>query len=319
MTDTTSLLPPTFIERLNQLCPEDLYSAVLESFSRQRPTTLRVNTIKNSEAEFVKEATDAGVVIQKVPAIPYAFILISPRLRDFSELPLYIEGRCYVQSLSSMIPPLVLEPQENEKILDIAAAPGSKTSQIAAIMNNTGTILANDSSHIRLYKFKANMERLNVTNVQTKTGVGQTLWQEYPNYFDRSLVDVPCSMEGRFNTADPKTFDAWSTKKVKDLSHLQRFLLRSAFGCTKPGGTIVYSTCTLSPEENEGVVDWLLEKEEGKVSVESITLPDVPSQPGITNWSGKQFHESLKQTMRIYPSELYEGFYVAKMTKLSSP
>lgn len=308
-------LPEPFINRLRLCCSLESYNAVLKSFSIPKPTTLRINTLKISQTQFLLEIQKAAVELESVESIPGAFILKNPSLRQFSELAVYKNGWCYVQSLSSMLPPLVLAPQHNEKILDIAAAPGSKTSQIAALMENSGSILANDSSHIRIYKLKANLERLGVTNTQIRHGVGQTLWQDYPDYFDKALVDVPCSMEGRFDTTDPKSFTFWSLNKVRELSHLQRFLIRSAFGALKPNGILVYSTCTLSPEENEDVINWLLKKEQGKVSVEAIDLPGIPTVPGMQKWKATSYDESLTNTIRIYPTELYEGFFVAKLRK----
>ncbi|MEK7092222.1 MAG: RsmB/NOP family class I SAM-dependent RNA methyltransferase, partial [Patescibacteria group bacterium] len=133
--------------------------------------------------------------------------------------------------------------------------------------------------------------------------------------FDKTLVDVPCSMEGRFCTLDEKSYSDWSLKKVKELVSMQRFLLRAGVSATKVGGLIVYSTCTLAPEENEGVVNWILEKEKGAVRVEetNVGLPSV--QSGITGWNGKSFDPSLKYALRVLPSVTMEGFFVALLRK----
>jgi len=264
-------------------------NAIFEGFSKKRYTTLRVNTIKTTRVEFEKRAAQLNVILKPVSWYADAYVLVSPSLRIFSETPLYTQGLCYVQSLSSMLPAIILNPQKGETVLDLCAAPGSKTSQMAAMMENSGEIVANDASHTRLYRLKANLERLGVSNTNIIHSVGQGLWQKYPNYFDKALVDVPCSMIGRISLDDPKTYEHWSKKKVNALYEQQKYLLRSAVSATKPGGSIVYSTCTLSKKENEDVVDWIIKKENGVVI--------------------------LEETKKIFPSELFEGFYIAKLKK----
>ncbi len=270
------MLPDKFLQSLSN----DINPLV---FDRILPTTFRVNTLK-SDFETIKSKINFEYTLHG-----QAFVTNDP-LRAIQELDIYKNGEIYVQSLSSMIPATILDPKPNEIILDLCSAPGSKTSQIAAFMQNTGQIIANDNSRIRIYKLEANLKNLGVTNTTIINTSGQSLWQKYPDYFNKSLVDVPCSMEGRFSTLNPKSYKDWSPKKVKILSKLQRFLLRSAFGCTKPGGSIVYSTCTLNTIENEQVIEWLLKKEAGKVE--------------------------LISTQRINPSEIMEGFFVAKLHKL---
>ena len=214
-----------------------------------------------------------------------------------------------------MLPPLILDPQPGDKVCDLAAAPGSKTTQIAALMNNTGEIIANDRSKIRLGKLVANLKLQGVTNVRTRLSAGEDLWKRFPEYFDKVLVDAPCSLEGRFEAGNEKSFGDWSLRKVKFLGAIQCYLLRSAVTMTKPGGVIVYSTCTLSPEENEQVIDWILNKEPDVVEVEPIHLAIENLQPGITRWERKEFSPQVRATIRILPSRLLEGFYLAKLRK----
>ena len=239
-------------------------------------------------------------------------------LRALSETPQYRNGELYVQSLSSMLPPLILNLQPGERVLDIAAAPGSKTTQMASLMDNHGEIIANDTSRTRIYRLKANMALQGASIAHVSRDDGRAIWKRYPEYFDKALVDVPCSMEGRFNTQDPKTYQDWSLKKVKDLSHLQRWLLRSAISATRPGGIIVYSTCTMSPEENEEVIDWVLAKERGNVIVEDVRLSGAVFDPAILVWNAKKFDTSIGKSARIYPTNLMEGFYIAKLKKIRS-
>ena len=231
---------------------------------------------------------------------------------------LYKEGKIYIQNAASMIPTLALQPQPEEIILDMAASPGSKTTQIAMHMQNQGIIIANDKSPKRLFKLIDNLKRQHVTNVKTSAMPGEFLWKRYPEYFDKVLIDAPCTMEGRFTTQDPDSYKDWSPRKIKELSNLQKWMLRSAISCTKVGGTIVYSTCALSPEENEEVINWMLKKIGDAIQIEHIEIPRLQGSRGLTQWKTKAYSPELAKTLRIYPSALMEGFFVAKIVKQAS-
>lgn len=310
--------PQEFIARLQSFVPNDVSERIMVALSSQRPTTFRANRIK-SDPDTVRQSLERqGYILDSVPWYPDAFVLQNKSLRELTETAEYTKGALYVQSLSSMIPPLVLDPQPGEKVLDIAAAPGSKTTQIAAIMQNQGELVANDSSRVRGYRLAANITMQGATMARVTQYDARSVWQHAPEYYDRTLVDVPCSMEGRFNTNDPRTFKDWSLKKVKELSRLQRWILRSAISATKPGGTIVYSTCTLSPEENEEVIDWVLHKEAGKVMLEDVRIEGLSTDPSLHSDGGKTYDDSIGSSARIYPSSHMEGFYIAKLKKVKS-
>src|SRR3989344_1062695 len=311
-------LPEKFMKRIKEIAPYDSLENVLNSYCVKKPTTLRANTLKISSDKLESKLNDFDLRTKRAEWYKDAFILEGDANASLGKLmgtDLYREGYLYVQGLSSMIPPLVLDPQPNETILDIAAAPGSKTTQVASIMKNTGEIIANDLSRVRLFKLDANLKLQGITNTKLTRMPGQILWKKYPQYFDRSLADVPCSLEGKFNCNQPKTFNNWSTKKIEELSQRQKFLLRSAISATKPGGIIVYSTCTLAPEENEAVIDWILKKEEG-VEIEPINIPDLEILNPIMEWGGKKFDQRIKNTARILPTDLMEAFYIAKLKKV---
>lgn len=311
-------LPQEFLLRLKDLLAPQYHSQVLNSFAIRKPTTFRVNTLKITAARLRKELADEGIKADTIHWYKDAFTLKNIKLRELQETKLYKEGYLYVQSFSSMIPALVLAPQPKDMVLDITAAPGSKTTQTAMLMGNSGEIVANDISRVRLFKLEANLKTQGVSNVRVINAPAQKIWQMYPEYFDKTLVDVPCSMEGRFETHEPKTYAGWSVKKVKDLTKEQQWILRSAVSATKPGGTIVYSTCTLSPEENEGVIDWILKKEAGSLRVEPTALPGIQSMQGIEKWGEKVYSPEVKKTVRILPSSTMEGFFVAKLKKTKS-
>jgi NOL1/NOP2/sun family putative RNA methylase len=266
----------------------------------------------------ISKLNNTDFMLQEIPWYEDAFVVTNRSKTDLLQTTAVSDGHIYLQGLSSMIPVIVLDPKPGEIILDMAAAPGSKTTQIAAFMENTGELSANDKSRERLYKLKPLLENQGVTNTKVINVSGEYLWKKLPEYFDRVLLDAPCSMEGRFLATEPKSYEDWSPKKVKLLSTIQKYLLRSAISCTKVGGTIVYSTCTLSPEENEEVIDWILEKEKGNIEVELIRIAGLNTMPGLTSWKNKVFDKELEKTVRILPSERMEGFYVAKFKKLQS-
>lgn len=312
------VLPEKFLTTIKQTIPEEKLVSSLESFCAPKPTTFRTNTLKITTEKLKIELQKRNIPYKETGWYSDGFVLDGVPQKVLSESDLYSQGLVYIQSLSSMIPPLVLKPLENEIICDLTAAPGSKTTQMAMLMKNSGTIVANDMSRVRLYKLEANLKTLGVTNTIVSHLKGQTLWQKYPEYFDKTLVDVPCSLEGRFYTGYPKSYASWSPKKVQILSQYQKILLRSGISCTNVGGVIIYSTCTLEPEENEEVIDWVLKREKGSVIVESIHLPLEETMPGITQWKQKVYDDSIKNTIRILPSKQMEGFYIAKLRKIKS-
>ncbi len=318
MTESCDQLPAAFLERLQKQVEPDEYQNLLTFFGMKRPTTLRANTLKITPQDLRLQLAAVGVELLPVAWSPIAFIVKNTPLKELTELPLYLNGSFYVQSLSSMLPPLVLDPQPGERVLDLTAAPGSKTTQMAAMMQNTGEIIANDVSPIRLFKLTANLRMQGVSNTFTRRGPGEYFWKKNPEYYDKVLVDVPCTMEGRIFCSDPKTYQDWSEQKIRDLSVRQQHLLRSAITCCKVGGTIVYSTCTLAPEENEGVIDWLIQRERETVEIETISIPGIQGRPGMTSWLDQTYDPEVKNSLRILPSSSMEGFFVAKLRKIGS-
>ncbi len=305
-------LPSEFELRVQTLYP-DSFQEILSTFEVRKPSTFRTNIIKTSSEILLGQLQKQGFEVETTQ-LKNAFVLKNRSQRELTETEEYKQGHMYIQGLSSMIPPIVLSPIENSVVLDACAAPGSKTTQLAAFMQNTGQIIANDMSKVRLYKLAANLKTLGVTNTTTTHFRAQELWQKFPNTFDFVLVDVPCSLEGRFLTTNPKSFAQWSEKKIKVLAEHQKHILRSAISATKPGGTIVYSTCTISPEENEGVIDWILSKD-STVSLEMVQLSGVPSSNGIVEWRGKKYNSEVSKCIRIIPTDMFEGFFLAKFKK----
>jgi len=302
-------LPALFLERLRKMIPPQKWDETANTFREPKPTTFRVNTLKiepQSIPSLQEKLEHRRFRLEKVHWYPEAFILREGRLRDLQETEVYKRGEIYVQSLSSMIPPLVLDPKPGERILDLTAAPGSKTTQMACLMKGEGTIVANDNNRIRFFKLKANIEMQGAKNVELSLRHGELFGRDFPESFDRVLLDAPCSAEGRFNVNEPASYRYWKLAKIKEMARKQKNLLLSALRSLKPGGTLVYSTCTFAPEENEEVLDWAKGKLGNAIQMIGITdelpLRNIPNRmPG--------------PAVRILPTPLMEAFYIAKIRK----
>jgi 16S rRNA (cytosine1407-C5)-methyltransferase len=210
-----------------------------------------------------------------------------------------------------MIPALVLGPRPDERILDIAAAPGSKTTQIAALMENRGAVLANDVDPIRAQRLAYNVRLQGCAIVEVRVGRGEKLGEELPESFDRVLVDAPCSGEGRFVVFEPGTSRSWSTKTIAESVRVQRRLLASGTRALKPGGVLVYSTCTLNLDENERIVQWALDSL--PLEVEKLPL----AVPGTYAGMARGLDPRVSKALRIFPDAQKEGFFVCRMRKTS--
>lgn len=220
-------------------------------------------------------------------------------------------GYIHIQEEVSMVPPLVLDPRPGETVLDLCASPGSKTTQISQMMENRGLVIANEPSLNRLAPLRSNCERLGCLNVAITRYDGRN----FPRIpFDRVLVDAPCSSEGR-ERRGPGVLARSSCKRSMDLQVLQIGLLKNALRLTKPGGAVVYSTCTYAPEENELVVQAVLE-ETDEARLERISIPGLKECPGITEWNGRELKSELQSAARYYPHiNDTGGFFVAKIIK----
>jgi NOL1/NOP2/sun family putative RNA methylase len=216
-----------------------------------------------------------------------------------------------VQDAASMIPPVVLNPKKGDIVLDICAAPGSKTTQLAQYMENTSILLANDAQGKRLSALGINLQRCGVTNTIITKMDGERIRGE--EIFDKILIDAPCSGTGTIRRSY-KIAEMWSPGLVDRMSKIQYKLLKNAFRLLKKGGTLVYSTCTLEPQENEGTVNKLLQ-ENKNAQIQEIKLNIKRSTP-ITSFNGEEYSNEVKKCLRIYPQDNdTEGFFVAKIKK----
>lgn len=315
-------LPKEFVEKLYENYTPLTVDKILSGMSGERNTTLRVNTLKNNVQEVMNDLKENNIKFDRVQWYGNALILKNASEKQVQKLELYESGSIYLQSLSSMVPPLVLGPKANEKILDLTAAPGSKTTQMAAMMKNNGYILANELDVLRCERLKYNVEKQEATIVEVNNGRGETIGKQYEGYFDKVLLDAPCSGEGRFLANDAKTYKSWSEKTVRELAKLQKKLFKSAYQALKPDGEMVYSTCTLNKEENEDILLWAIQELGIKLLPIKINIKnaetgnlqhlDMDSSEKI---GATSVVEEVKKAIRILPSKETEGFFVARIKK----
>lgn len=312
-----SVLPPDFLARFQQICPPALLDTALASFDQPKAVHFRVNLLKAQSAVVLAQLSRSGLNCRPVDwlqdcGIP-AFSCEAAQRELLTRHPLAETGEIYIQGLSSMLAPLLLQPAHSDWILDLAAAPGGKTILLADMMQNQGEISAVEPVTSRFHRLRANLQRCGVTNTRTYLKDGRAVGSLKPAAFDRVLLDAPCSSESRFRSAEPDSMAHWSLRKVAETAHKQKRLLLSAFDALKPGGMLIYCTCAYSPEENELVVAHLLHKR--PAALLPISLPLANQSAGITGWQGKTLPESLQLTCRIWPDQDYDGFYLARLSK----
>ena len=276
------------------------------------PPGIRLNPLKRDPELFRARLREWQIDARPHPVNPDGLIL------EQDELPLshtlhYFTGDFIYQGLSSQLPALALDPQPGESVLDLCAAPGSKSTQIAALMQNRGRLLLNDSSNGRLQPLMSNLFAAGVLNAALINLPGQLLGRLMPEQFDRVLVDAPCSALG--NMPARAGLSAWSRAWLNKISTIQEQLLISAIKAAKVGGVIVYSTCSICPEEDEMVLEHILERY--PVELEKIPFAGAPCcRPPLSSYQGHTFAAGLKHAVRIHPWPLpFEGFFVARLRK----
>ena len=343
-----------FVKRMEALLGEADAKKFFEISYTKTPSSIRCNTLKISVEELKKRLEDYGWKI-KQPFVsggkssaslekfdsgnrkgssqsdgevhaergglefPEVFI-IENKLKpgELGKTKEHLLGYYYIQEISSMLPMLALKPEAGEMILDLCASPGSKTTQAAAMMENSGTIIANELSMGRIGILNSNLERCGVMNtiVTRKEGVAlcNRFLKKSQIRFDKILVDAPCSGEGTLRKS-PKTFEMWNINMIKKIAGVQRQLAGAAMKILKVGGEMIYSTCTLAPEEDEMIVDYLVKNFD--VEIEQLNLP-LKFREGVCEWEGKELSGEVKKCLRLYPQyNDTDGFFVAKIIKKS--
>jgi len=301
---------PEFVKRYKKLLGKEYDQFVKYSLSFPR-RSIRVNTLKTSVDEIKKRLAGKWTLTQ----IPWSYegFWIEGERRDVGNLMEHSLGYIYIQEAASMIPPLVLDPKPGELVLDMCASPGSKATELASLMENKGILFANDITGNRMKPLGINMQRAGVSNSIITIMKGQSFARSNIE-FDKILVDAPCSGTGTIRKS-LKTIEIWNPLMITRLSTTQKSLLKTAFKILKKDGIVVYSTCSVEPEENEEVIDNLLRTNSNAV-LEKVEFEGKRSNV-ILEFEGKTYDKEIKKCLRIWPQDNdTEGFFVAKIKKL---
>ncbi len=303
-----SQTPEQYFSTYSEIIPD--FQAFCNKLRKPQPIHLRINTLKGPATETRQRLERRGIRL-----FPESFVEVVLRVENILQpghLPEFCLGQVHSQALSSVLAGLVLGTQPDDLVLDLCAAPGSKTTLLAQLMENRGIIIANDRNRNRLIPLQANLKRLGVTNTITVRYPGQHFPKRFA--FDRILVDAPCSAEGTLRASDDGALRL-SRQFGGKLPGLQRELLLRAFDLLRPNGTLVYSTCTYNPDENESVVQFLLENRPAEIQVIELELPHAS---GLGHWKEKIYDPSVSKCWRIYPHQLDTvGFFLAKVGRAS--
>ena len=283
---------------------EETYNKIIEGYNQKRFTTLRVNTLKAKVSYICSVLSGNNIEYEKVSWNNEALIIKNANEIDIKELEIYINGEIYLQSLSSMMPAIILEPKENEDILDMTAAPGGKTTQIAALTNNKANITACEMNTVRADRLKYNVEKQGATSVTVLKEDSRRLNDYFS--FDKILLDAPCSGSGTILLNNERTYKNFSENLVKKTIKSQKDLLKKAIKILKPGHELVYSTCSILKQENENIIKEIIEKGQAEVMpINEEKLKDIP-----------KLKSNIDGALTVCPNEYYEGFFVAKLRKL---
>lgn len=300
-------LPREFLERMERMLGEE-YGEFLRTYEEPRKFGLRVNTMKISVEEFVEAAP---FHLTKIPWIDNGFYY--EREDDPARHPFYHAGLYYLQEPSAMTPANILPVEPGERVLDLCAAPGGKATALGAKLKGRGLLVANDISASRARALLKNLEVFGIKNSFVTNAAPAKLAVQFEEYFDKILVDAPCSGEGMFRK-DIANANAWSLKKVEECGKAQREITRQAVKMLRPGGLMLYSTCTFAPEENEGTINWILE------NFPEMELLEIPWYEGFTHGrpelAGESGRPELTRCARIFPHKMEgEGHFLALLGK----
>ena len=290
-------------EILKKQYTQENINKIMEGYTQKRKTTLRINTIKTNTEEIKETLKKANIEYTQTKWSKEAIILQKENEKTIKEMDIYKNGEIYLQSLSSMLPPIILKPQEKTDILDMAAAPGGKTTQIAALSQNKAHITACEKNKIRAERLKYNIEKQGATSVLIMTKDSRYIDDFFS--FDQILLDAPCSGSGTLNIEEKSFENDFTEQLIARSIKAQTALLKKAIKILKKGHEMVYSTCSILSEENEEVVKKVIDGANAEIiSINFEGMEELPMLP-----------TQIPGTLCICPNELYEGFFVAKIRK----
>ena len=282
---------------------EDITNKIFKEYEEKRKVTLRINNLK-SNIEKVKQKLDSqGIIYKNVDWYPEALIIENVREDKIKALDIFENGEIYLQSLSSMIPPMIVNPLKGENILDMAAAPGGKTTQMAALSQNEAMITACEKNKIRAERLKYNLDKQGTKRVNVMVEDARNLSDYFS--FDKILLDAPCSGSGTICLQEEQSYKSFSKELIERSAKVQEQLLTKALKILKKDGEMIYSTCSILAKENEDVLNKVLSKINANiVPIEDEWIKKIPTLP-----------VKINGTICVCPNELYEGFFVAKIRK----
>lgn len=290
-------------EKLEKQYGTKITKEIIEGYQTKRKTTLRINTIKSNIEEIKKELEKEKIEYETIKWSKEALIIKNADEKTIQEMEIYKNGKIYLQSLSSMLPPIILEPKEGTDILDMAAAPGGKTTQIAALTNNKAHITACEKNKIRAKRLKYNVDKQGATCVFIMPKDSRFIDDFFS--FDQILLDAPCSGSGTLDYNDANVEKYFTEQLIERSSKTQKTLLSKAIKLLKPGHEMVYSTCSILDCENEDVVSSVIKN--GNIEIVPINFEGMEELPILPT--------KIFGTLCVKPTELYEGFFVAKIRK----
>lgn len=296
-------IPKFLIEMLTEQYDDELAKEIIEGYNKKRVTTIRVNTIKTTTEIVIKKLEEAQIEVETIPWSKQALIIKNATEKEIEKLEMYENGEIYMQSLSSMLPPIILEPKEGDDILDMAAAPGGKTTQIAALTNNKSNITACEMNKIRMERLKYNLQKQGAKSVYAMEVDSRNLDDFFS--FDQILLDAPCSGSGTLDIENPNLEKTFTKKLIEKSVKAQTTLLRKALKLLKPGKEMIYSTCSILACENEEIVTKCLK--EGNSEIVPMAFEGIEHLPLLPT--------KIEGTLVVKPTKYYEGFFVAKIRK----
>lgn len=297
-------IPEFLYEMLLNEYGKDLAKDIIEGYTSNRPVTFRVNTTKTNVNIIKEKLKSLDIKFREVSWNDKAFIIEDIDINKIKELEIYKNGEIYLQSLSSMIPPIVVNPKEGENILDMAAAPGGKTTQMACMSDNKSMITACEKNKIRAERLKYNLEKQGTSRVTVMLKDARRLDDFFS--FDKILLDAPCSGSGTLDLNNDNVEKIFTEELIDRSVKTQKELIKKAVKVLKVNGELIYSTCSVLKEENEKIVEEILKSGNMEIiPIDSKIFESVPLLP-----------VKLEGTICVCPSELYEGFFVAKLKRI---